>query len=212
MVFSQEFLNLDFEYEIQGTSIPRKWRIINNGYKTELEAKVKFSAAKGLRIQSDNPTKNQFGGCASSFPVDLVRGKSVEFKGKIKTASLINGYAGLWWRVDGEKGILGFDNMADRGVKGTQDWTNASIRMKVAKNAIDINFGALFSGEGTAWFDDFEIFIDGEKFTDVKPRLTESTKEELAWLKKYIYPLKTVDPGTAVNQDLKVLQKLVGDV
>lgn len=211
LVFSQEFLNLNFEYEIKGTNIPLKWRINNTGYKIEVDAKEKASSARSLIIKSNHPTAGQFGGCANSFPVDLVRGKSIEFTGKIKTKNINKGYAGLWWRVDGEKGSVGFDKMENRGITGTQDWKKVSIKMKIADNATDINFGALLSGEGTAWFDDLEIFIDGEKFTDLKPRLTEPTLEELAWLKRYIYPLKTFEPNTVANQDLKVLKQLIGD-
>jgi len=211
LVFSQEFLNLNFEYEIEGTTIPKKWRITNNGYQVELDAKEKFSAAKSLRIKSNNPSANQLGACVNSFPIELVRGKTIEFKGKIKTTSLVKGFAGLWLRLDGEKGPLGADDMANRGIKGTQDWTIVSTKMKVPHDIIEINFGALLSGEGTAWYDDFEIFIDGEKFADLKPRLTEPTLEELAWLKKHIYPLKTFEPNTISDQDLNVLKKLVGD-
>lgn len=95
LVFSQECLNLDFEYGIQGTLIPLKWRIINTAYQIVLDTTEKISLERSLRITSDNPTKNQFGGYASSFPVELVRGKNIELKGKIKTKALVNGYVGF---------------------------------------------------------------------------------------------------------------------
>ncbi len=68
----------------------------------------------------------------------------------------------------------------------------------------------MVSGEGTAWFDDFELFVDGKKFFDLEPRLTEPTLQELTWLKKYIYPLNTVDPDAPDHKDLAVLGGLVG--
>jgi erythromycin esterase len=101
--------------------------------------------------------------------------------------------------------------MSDRGLKGTNDWKQVSIKMKVNEEVTDINFGALFTGQGTAWFDDFGIMIDGEKFVDLKPRTTEPATDELAWLKLNIYPLITYEPGSTSNEDLKILIKLIGN-
>jgi hypothetical protein len=56
---------------------------------------------------------------------------------------------------------LAFDNMHDRGVPGTTDWKRFEINLPVAAGAININFGALFSGSGTAWFDGLLVELDG---------------------------------------------------
>jgi hypothetical protein len=68
--------------------------------------------------------------------------------------------------VDGPSQILAFDNMHERGVTGTTDWKEYSIELPVAANAENINFGALFPGSGSAWFDDFKIELDGKPFED----------------------------------------------
>lgn len=210
-VFSQAFLNLDFEYNIQGAQKPQKWFTGGNGYIAALDDLEKASLSRSLKIVSNNPKGNEFGVCTGYFPIDLVKGKNIEFTGKIKTNDITGGYAGLWWRVDGKNGVLGFDNMSDRGLKGTNDWKQVSIKMKVNEEVTNINFGALFVGQGTAWFDDFEIMIEGEKFIDLKPRTTEPAPDELAWLKQNIYPLKTCEPGSTSNEDLKILIKLIGN-
>jgi erythromycin esterase len=54
--------------------------------------------------------------------------------------------------------------MNDRGLKGNNEWTQVSIKMNVSKDARNINFGGLFPGEGTAWFDDLELYVEGKKF------------------------------------------------
>jgi Erythromycin esterase homolog len=210
-VFSQSFLNLNFEYAIPGTQTPQKWYTGSNGYITVLDDLEKASLTKSLKIESNDPKPNEFGACTGSFPIDLGRGKNIEFNGKIKTKDITKGYAGLWWRVDGKSGTLGFDNMFNRGLIGTNDWKQVSIKMKVNENVTNINFGALFSGQGTAWFDDFNIIIDGQKFIDLNPRTSELTKDETAWLKQHIYPLKTFEPGTDSDEDLKILKTLIGD-
>ena len=101
-----------------------------------------------------------------SMPV--AAGKNVRFSGYIKTDRVSDGYAGLWWRVDGQAGTqsLAFDNMHDRGPTGTTDWTHYVIELPVDPNARNINFGLLMPGNGTAWFDDLTIELDGQPYVD----------------------------------------------
>lgn len=207
-VFCQGFLNLDFEYAIHGTQKPQVWFAGGNGYNATLDSEVKQNGLMSLKIESNNPAENQFGVCTGFFPVEIAKGKVIEFSGWIKTKEVSSGFAGLWWRVDGQSGVLGFDNMHDRGISGTTDWKKVSIEMKVDPNVTNINFGALFPGQGTAWFDNFEVTVDGKKLADGTPRESGPTAEELKWLKDNIYPLKSCDPNAPVS-DLKILDKLV---
>lgn len=79
-----------------------------------------------LQHTSVDPTS--FGVATGVFPVAAAAGHHVRFSGYIKTENLTHGWAGLWWRVDGEPGkLLAFDNMQDRGAKGTSPWTPYSI-------------------------------------------------------------------------------------
>lgn len=208
--YSQNFLNLDFEYENQGTNLPQRWQTQGENYKFRLDDVQKFSFSKSLCIESISKKENQAGILLGSFPVDLVNGKTIEFKGKIKTDS-VKGFAGLWWRVDGKNGILSFDNMANRGIVGTNSWQEASIKMVVDSNATKILYGGLLVGEGKAWFDNFEIYIDGVKFTDIKPRITPPTDAEIDWLKQRIYPINTSNPELIIDKDLSIFRKLVGN-
>jgi erythromycin esterase-like protein len=107
-----------------------------------------------------------FGVATGTFPVSRAAGKRVRYSGYIKTEGITRGFAGLWWRVDGPSGVLAFDNMQSRGVKGSADWTKYTIELPVDASAKNINFGALLPGDGTAWFDGLTIEIDGETFTD----------------------------------------------
>lgn len=107
-----------------------------------------------------------FGVATSAFPVSRAAGKKVRYSGYIKTEGVTRGFAGFWWRVDGPSGVLAFDNMQSRGVKGTTDWTKYTIELPVDASVKNINFGALLPGDGTAWFDGLTIELDGEPFTD----------------------------------------------
>jgi erythromycin esterase-like protein len=106
-----------------------------------------------------------FGVATGSFPIAAAAGRTVRYSGFIKTAGVTRGYAGLWWRVDGPSGVLAFDNMATRGVTGTTDWARCTIELTVDASVKNINFGALMPGDGTAWFDDLTIELDGQPYT-----------------------------------------------
>lgn len=113
-----------------------------------------------------------FGVGTATFPVEIAAGHTITFSGYIKTENISRGFAGLWWRIDGEKGdngypkMLGFDNMNERGPRGTTPWTKYEIKMPVPANARHINFGVLHPGDGTAWFDSLKVEVDGVPFTD----------------------------------------------
>ena len=107
-----------------------------------------------------------FGVATGRFPIEDAAGKKVRFSGYIKTDAVTRGFAGLWWRVDGASGVLAFDNMQSRGVTGTTDWKRYEIELPVAAQATNINFGALFPGDGTAWFDGLRIELDGVPYLD----------------------------------------------
>jgi hypothetical protein len=56
--------------------------------------------------------------------------------------------------------------MSNRGVTGTSDWARYQIDLPVAANARNINFGALHTGDGSAWFDGLTIEVDGVPYTN----------------------------------------------
>jgi erythromycin esterase-like protein len=114
------------------------------------------------------PAGPGFGLAVGAFPVARAAGKTIRFSGYIKTQDVTTGYAGLWWRVDGAPGTspLAFDNMATRGATGTADWRQFTIELAVPQAARNINFGLILPGNGTAWFDDLTIELDGQPFDD----------------------------------------------
>jgi erythromycin esterase-like protein len=122
--------------------------------------------ASGKIPTAATPTSPAFGVATGTFPVARAAGKTIRFSGYIKTAGVTLGYASLWWRVDGPSGTLAFDNMSTRGATGTADWRPFSIQLPVDRSAKNINFGMLLPGNGTAWFDDLKIELNGEPFTD----------------------------------------------
>ncbi len=159
-----EFTGFDMQTPTVALEIARDFlRPWDEGY----VAKDAFK--KAVTMATAPPRGSGFGVATATFPVADAIGKKVKFSGWIKTENVTRGYAGLWWRVDGpmegdRPKMLAFDNMAARGPKGTTDWTQYVIELPVAEDATNINFGALFPGDGTAWFDGLKIELDGKTY------------------------------------------------
>ncbi len=100
-----------------------------------------------------------FGRLTFRFPIEQARGKRLKLSGQIRTEALEDGWAGLWMRADGPEFL--FDNMSERGPRGTTDWTEASITFDVPQSATDVYLGLVMPGNGCAWFDELRIELDG---------------------------------------------------
>ena len=88
-------------------------------------------------------------------------GKRVRFSGYVKSEKVQSGWAGLWFRIDGPKQgeALGFDNMQQRPIKGTTDWTRYEIVLDVPNTAAALAFGLLLGGDGQVWMDDLKFEV-----------------------------------------------------
>ena len=91
------------------------------------------------------------------------RGKRVRLSAWVKSEKIDGeSWAGLWFRVDGDgrqNFSLAFDNMQDRPIKGTSDWTRVSIVLDVPQEALQIAFGVLLNGKGQVWMDDLKFEV-----------------------------------------------------
>lgn len=98
---------------------------------------------------------------------DNYTGKKVTLSGYIKTENVSDGYAGLWMMID--QGVW-FDNMSNRGIKGTTDWKKYEISLNLKpfeKNKIA--FGGFLVGKGKMWLDNLTVTIDEKNIEELKP-------------------------------------------
>ena len=94
-----------------------------------------------------------------SFKADGFRGKRLRLTGYVKSDSVAD-WAGLWMRVDSlERTSPAFDNMGDRKIEGTTDWTKYTIVLDVPEDASAIAFGLLMSGKGFGRARHFRITV-----------------------------------------------------
>ena len=100
-----------------------------------------------LRLRPAISEPAGFGALVQTIAAPRYLGRRVSFSAVVK-ATEVTDWAGLWLRVDGPNGMLMLDNMQDRALRGSTDWTGASIVLDVAKQARVLLFGALLSGAG----------------------------------------------------------------
>jgi C-terminal processing protease CtpA/Prc len=144
--------------------------------------------AARLERQADSP--GAFSTLHRAIAMDFA-GTTVELRGFLRTEQ-VSQLAGLWMREDGETPSLAFDNMRERPVTGTTEWTEYSIKLPVHPEARQLFFGALLVGNGKLWVDDMQVLVDG------KPVASAPKVEH----KKTVFDLdKKFDDGSGIRLD-----------
>src|SRR5262245_980776 len=139
---------------------PSGWGGGGKGYELVRDTEAKHGGTASGAIRSAADAEN-FGTFTQGVQAAKYRGKRVRLAGWIK-ANGVAGWSGLWMRVDGkEKTGLAFDNMNDRAVKDTSDWTQFQVVLDVPDAAEQLYFGCLLVGKGKIWVDDLTLDIVG---------------------------------------------------
>ncbi len=167
--------------------MPKDWTLSmdkrqEQAYQVKLDASVKQAGQHSFSIEKIGD-QSQFGSFFYSIPKTF-QGKTIELKAYLKTEQVDSGYAGLFLRIDGESGSIAFDNMGKQPVTGTTGWKAYQISLPYnAEAANGIVFGGLLVGKGKAWFDDFQLFIDGKPIEQVpiKPRIIAKAELDTAF-------------------------------
>ncbi len=134
---------------------------------------VVYAGKGAARLERDANSPNPFSSISKRLPIDF-DGKTIELHGFLRTES-VSGFVGLWMREDGPSGGVQFDNMQNRQLKGTTDWTEYTISLPLDKKAKTVDFGVLLSGEGKVWIDDLQLLIDGKSIDKAPKRIVEQT-------------------------------------
>jgi len=125
------------------------------------EIGIENSAERGGKVAYLKSIKSggNFGTIMQTFFPEAFLDKRVRLTGFIKSEN-INDWAGMWFRVDGEdKKMLSFNNMQNRPIEGTTNWTKYEIVLDVPQKSKAIAYGVLICGEGKVWIDDLEFEV-----------------------------------------------------
>jgi len=172
--FSHGQNDLNFDFETLDGNVSKDWTNFGDGnHKISFDKAIAQNGVVSGRIESTT-NSNGFKALAYSIPADF-GGKKIKLSGYLKVEN-VEGWAGLWLRIDPN---VGFDNMQARNIKGTKDWKKYDIELDYNNKAKTIVFGGLLVGSGKIWVDNFTITIDGKPLSEAPEReLTKAQKDK----------------------------------
>ena len=166
---------LTFETEHTGT-LPRGWGGGPAGT-IFVDGAVVHGGRWAVRLERSATSPNGFSTITKTLPLDFA-GATIEWRGFLRSES-VSEFVGLWMRQDGDSPALAFDNMQQRRLRGTTDWTEYSITLPVHRDAKQLYFGVLFAGTGKVWADDLRLLVDGKPVWDAPKAVRPKTALDL---------------------------------
>ena len=148
-------------------------------YNFGLDKVVYKTGSSSAFLESTQKKIDGFGTLMQSFLAKDYLGQRVKMTAYIKSKD-VSDWAGMWLRIDPKNGgenMSGFDNMQDRPITGTQEWTKCEIILDVPEESATLNFGVLLSGTGKVWVDSFSFEIVNKMLTETTGGHTYVNKE-----------------------------------
>lgn len=203
--------NFDFEKTSGKGQLPDNWMNWSGvGYSLRIDSSVKYSGNTSLLIESTKKMDNSFGGCGYPILANY-QGKQIEVRAYMKLQNVANGPIGLLLRIDDENNVpVMFDNMRKKNIQGTSDWTLYSVKLPFPENAKTIYIGALLTGTGKLWVDNFQLLIDGEDISKAKLKNQRFLKADNDHEFDKSSAITTVNVPHAKIEDLVILGKVWG--
>lgn len=139
--------------------IPKGWFVTGDApenYAIGVDPEVRY-ADHGCVTLKAGPQATEFAALAQTIKAEAFRGKRLKFSAAVRAADLEN-MAALFMRISAADGkMLAFDNMRNRKITGSSDWSPHAIVLDVAQEAESIIFGLLLSLKGQVWMADVRL-------------------------------------------------------
>jgi hypothetical protein len=148
----------------QSDHAPLGWFLAGSkpaSYRTGIDAQMMENGLPSAYLRSTVQDTGGFGTLMQSVSAAEYAGKRVRLRAMVRSDNVTD-WAGLWMRIDKEKAAVGFDNMQQRPIRGSQPWTTHSVVLDVPPDATGISFGTLLSGSGEVWLNDVKLEVVGE--------------------------------------------------
>ncbi|MCA9286844.1 MAG: hypothetical protein KDA22_16590 [Phycisphaerales bacterium] len=160
--------DLGFEAGTPGAA-PDGWFVTTNGWSAVLTDEQASAGVRSVQLRPDAGAP-AYGVLMSTIDAAPLRGKRVSLRSMIHVVDA--GAAGtgqMWLRVDRQGGAMGaFDNMGDRPVLAGP-WTQATIEVDVAADAVSIAVGWIAANGAVAFIDAAELLVIGDATPEQAP-------------------------------------------
>lgn len=113
-----------------------------------------------IRMENARAAFDEFGSLMQRCLVGpFLAGKAVLLQAEAKTEN-VNQWAGIWLRADNADGNdLFFDNMSNRPIRGSTNWTQYTIDAVLPIKTVWLNYGIVLVGQGVMWADNFKLWV-----------------------------------------------------
>ncbi len=148
---------------VLSAAVPEGWYLAGSNpddYEAGVDSQVIHNSHPSAYLKAKRRTAEGFGTLMQDVSAAKYAGKRVRFNAFVKGQG-VQGWAGLWMRVDKGTGTVAFDNMENRPIKGTADWRSYDVVLDVSPDATGIFFGVLLSGPGTVWLNSVKVEVVG---------------------------------------------------
>jgi C-terminal processing protease CtpA/Prc len=199
--------NFNFGLEVAEAGNPVGWKASpGENYVVALDSNTVHGGKYSVSIASIAETAG-FKSMSLTIP-ESYAGKQITLSGYLKTENVAEGFAGLWLRIDPS---IGFDNMQDRGVAGTTDWTKYEITLPMdPAHTKQFVMGGLLVGTGKMWIDDLQVTIGSKKIETLKPLVQHRFPAEQDKEFDQGSKIRSIDLENTSVEDLKVLGLIWG--
>ena len=168
--------NFGFENVSNPNGLPDKWFRWGAPYFDILpDSIVKHSGKYSLRVERRGESNERDFGCPALAIPAIYDGNYITLKAFMRTEG-VEQPIGLMLRIDGSSGLLQFDNMQQKGITGTEEWQEYSVTLPLPEEAKTIYIGAILSGKGKLWIDDFRVLIDNVDISEAKLKQEKTYK------------------------------------
>ncbi len=207
-------LDLDFEQPECTTD----WLEVNNGrapYENRIDPSVSQSGQQSFRVSYARQTPwvstAGYGGMQQNLPMNEVAGRRLKLGGFIRSEGITAGFAGFWMVIINQDGTTKFVEMSSHGVRGTTPWSHHEVEIDVPLNASWGFIAFVLPGNGTAWFDNLSLEVDGKPWKQGQPpHLPTPSPGHVNWVQQNAIPVTSVQAGNG-SADLQPLKEVLGD-
>lgn len=168
--------NLDFENPPLENGMPVKWyRFLGtNNFIVTTDTKIKQQGNTSMKISSDKKS-DRYEAVLLEIPIHK-QGDTITVKAYMKFENVSN-FVGLILRLDaGKNQMIEYYDQMEEGINGTGDWKEYSISLPLSGRVQTVFIGAMLSGKGNLWVDNFSLWIDGKDFREAPPGKTKVIK------------------------------------
>lgn len=198
--------NLDFEEKNENNNLPKQVEVWGT-YAAEIDTKTVYSGKQSLKISSVSGT-TKYGAFTIKIPAQF-KGKTIRVEGFIKTEN-VSGDAGLFLRLNRDKAVLKYHDESYLKHQGTHDWKAFTIRQEYLSETNAIYVGGILNGEGTVWFDQLKVTLDGQPIDQVALRELTPIEKDTEFDSGSKFQLE--NPTVQQIKNLEILGKVWGFV